>query len=106
MTTMTEEKLIAELHKVWVNLNMKDEQTYQVTCTRKLLGGYGMVRSYSDKRDVSRILRDFGFEDNLVAQRLDELQEVSVGQTKACDLVEVGERGITDDILRANGFIA
>jgi hypothetical protein len=41
-----EEVIMEELTMIMVNINKTNEQAFEITCTRKILGGFGQARNY------------------------------------------------------------
>lgn len=100
MIGKTKEEMMAEqLNKVWVNLSKLNEETIEITCTTRALGGNGMTLRYPSEQDAERVLLAFGVGFALIKDCLNALREANPRE-----LVEVGEFNIPENIRLANGF--
>lgn len=107
MTNKIDETIaIDSVNLVAINLNIANNGAFQITCNRTILGGYGTVRRYMNETHVREVLRSFGFEDELVDDRLKTLRGINGETVRPFELVKVGERAIPDAVLHRNGFFA
>jgi len=100
-----DELAMEQLRTIWVNLNMQNGKTFQITCTKRILGGGGIARSYATEQEVTNVLAAFGFAKEVIANRLGVLREANADGIRPYELVEVGELQIPDDPLHTYGFV-
>lgn len=105
MEGKTKEEVIMErFSEIVVYLNRRSQQIVEVTCARKLHGGWGQPLPFSSEQDSKRVLLAFGIEEASINAGLNRLREVNLREIKPLELVCLGEFRISTYILAANGF--
>jgi len=107
MQNVTEEEIIMEqLSEIEVNLNRLSQQILEITCTRRIPGGYGQARRYASEQDATAVLLAFGIDAETIDASFVTLREVNEREIKPQELVCVGKYHISNDTLCSRGFIA